>query len=103
MRFAPSPTGHLHIGGLRTALFNFLFARHNKGSFVIRIEDTDFARSKAEYVRSIIDSLQWTDIMSDEPLHIQSEFLAEHKRMIETLVRKWESLSLLLSGASYCR
>jgi glutamyl-tRNA synthetase len=87
VRFAPSPTGHLHIGGLRTALFNFLFARHNKGSFVIRIEDTDFARSKAEYVQSIIDSLQWTDIMSDESLHIQSEFLAEHKRMIDTLVQ----------------
>ena len=86
VRFAPSPTGHLHIGGLRTALFNLLFARHNKGAFVLRIEDTDLARSKPEYVKSILDSLAWTDIVSDEKLHIQSEFLAEHKRMIEKLL-----------------
>jgi len=86
VRFAPSPTGHLHIGGLRAALFNFLFARHHKGIFLVRIEDTDLVRSKAEYVRSIIDSLAWTDIVSDEPLHIQSEFIAEHKKMIAKLV-----------------
>lgn len=86
VRFAPSPTGHLHIGGLRAALFNYLFARHNKATFVVRIEDTDLVRSKAEYVRSIIDSLTWTSIVSDEPLHIQSEFIAEHKKMIQKLV-----------------
>ena len=86
VRFAPSPTGHLHIGGLRTALFNLLFARHHQGAFVLRVEDTDLVRSKAEYVQSILDSLAWTNIISDEPLHIQSEFVNEHKKMIEKLV-----------------
>ena len=88
VRFAPSPTGHLHIGGLRTALFNLLFARHNKGAFVLRVEDTDLVRSKPEYVKSILDSLAWTNIVSDEKLHIQSEFIAEHKRMIEKLLQE---------------
>lgn len=73
VRFAPSPTGHLHIGSLRTALFNWLFARHHGGTFLIRIEDTDAARSTKEYEESLLQSLAWTGIISDEPLMYQSD------------------------------
>ncbi|MBQ4492737.1 MAG: glutamate--tRNA ligase, partial [Deltaproteobacteria bacterium] len=59
VRFAPSPTGYLHIGGARTALFNYLFARHNGGTFVFRIEDTDTQRSTQEYVDEIMASMKW--------------------------------------------
>ena len=57
VRFAPSPTGYLHIGGARTALFNWLFARHHKGKFILRIEDTDASRSTEESVAEIIESM----------------------------------------------
>lgn len=73
VRFAPSPTGHLHIGNLRAALFNWLFARHNNGTFLLRIEDTDYERSREEYVDSIIDSLKWLGLESDESIIRQSE------------------------------
>jgi glutamyl-tRNA synthetase len=71
-RFAPSPTGQLHIGGARTALFNWLFARHHKGRFVLRIEDTDRERSKDEYTRGILDGLAWLGIDHDEGPFFQS-------------------------------
>ncbi|MCX5924708.1 MAG: glutamate--tRNA ligase [Candidatus Dependentiae bacterium] len=86
VRFAPSPTGHLHIGSLRTALFNWLFARHYKGVFLLRIEDTDLERSKQEYTESILDAFAWVGIVSDEPIVIQSERIAEHTKIIETLL-----------------
>ena len=66
VRFAPSPTGSLHIGGARTALFNWLFARHNSGTFVLRIEDTDQQRSTPEALAAIIDGLKWLGIDWDE-------------------------------------
>ncbi|MBE3574691.1 MAG: glutamate--tRNA ligase [Firmicutes bacterium] len=66
VRFAPSPTGYLHVGGARTALFNWLFARHNRGTFVLRIEDTDLARSTEESVTAILDSLRWLGLDWDE-------------------------------------
>ena len=66
VRFAPSPTGYLHIGGARTALFNFLFAKKYQGVFILRIEDTDFERSKPEYEKDILDSLKWLGIEWDE-------------------------------------
>jgi len=59
VRFAPSPTGYLHVGGARTALFNWLFARHYGGKFVLRIEDTDFARSSEEIVEGILQGMRW--------------------------------------------
>ncbi|MEK6655947.1 MAG: glutamate--tRNA ligase family protein, partial [Nitrospirota bacterium] len=59
VRFAPSPTGYLHIGGVRTALFNYLFARHNKGRFILRIEDTDRSRSTEESINAIIEGMKW--------------------------------------------
>src|SRR5262249_38858966 len=66
VRFAPSPTGYLHIGGVRTALFNWLWARKQKGVFILRIEDTDQERSTAESVRVILDSLKWLGLTWDE-------------------------------------
>lgn len=66
VRFAPSPTGHLHIGGARTALFNWLFARHHNGKFILRIEDTDRSRSTEEYIESIIESIKWLGLDWDE-------------------------------------
>ena len=64
-RFAPSPTGYLHIGGARTALFNWLFARHHGGKFLLRIEDTDRARSTEEAVAAIFDGLEWLNLGGD--------------------------------------
>jgi len=61
-RFAPSPTGNLHIGGARTALFNWLFSKNQKGKFLLRIEDTDVQRSKNEYYEQIISTLKWLEI-----------------------------------------
>lgn len=86
VRFAPSPTGHLHIGSLRTALFNYFFAKHHGGKYLVRIEDTDVARSKKEYVDSIMDSLEWSNLKPDEPLVFQMSRLAEHKQMAEKLL-----------------
>lgn len=86
VRFAPSPTGHLHIGGLRTALFNWLFAKHNKGLFLLRIEDTDRERSTQDYVDSIMTSLEWVGIVPDEPVIIQSARVAQHRDLAEKLI-----------------
>src|SRR3989344_5536251 len=66
VRFAPSPTGYLHIGGARTALFNWLFARHHQGAFILRIEDTDEVRSTAESVNGILESMRWLGLDWDE-------------------------------------
>tara|TARA_B100000029_G_scaffold60262_1_gene54243 strand:+ start:615 stop:2009 length:1395 start_codon:yes stop_codon:yes gene_type:complete len=87
-RFAPSPTGPLHIGGVRTALFNWLFSRNNKGKFYLRIEDTDKERSKDEYKSQIIKSLQWIGINYDDKEYIQSENLKKHKDIAEELLKK---------------
>src|SRR5260221_1804997 len=66
VRFAPSPTGFLHVGGARTALFNWLFARHHRGTFVLRIEDTDKSREHDQAVRVIYDDLRWLGLERDE-------------------------------------
>jgi glutamyl-tRNA synthetase len=87
VRFAPSPTGYLHIGNLRAGLFNWLYARHNQGSFLVRIEDTDQERSKQEYVDAIINSLRWMGIESDEPLVFQSQRLAAYQEILEQLIK----------------
>ena len=72
-RFAPSPTGFLHIGGARTALFNWLYARHHKGRFVLRIEDTDKARSTQAAIDAILDGMSWLGLDWDGEAHFQSE------------------------------
>ena len=87
-RFAPSPTGPLHIGGIRTALFNWLFSKSNKGKFYLRIEDTDKERSKDEYKDQIIQSLKWINIQHDEKEYIQSENINKHKKIAEELLKK---------------
>ena len=66
LRFAPSPTGYLHVGGARTALFNWLYARRHGGTFVLRIEDTDAERSSDEMVRAILSGLRWLGVDWDE-------------------------------------
>jgi glutamyl-tRNA synthetase len=88
VRFAPSPTGQLHIGNFRTALFNWLFARHYKGTFLLRIEDTDPERSKQEYTDSIMKTLSWVGIEADEEVVVQSERLAEYKEMLDLLIQE---------------
>ncbi len=75
VRFAPSPTGYLHIGGARTALFNWLFARHNKGKFILRIEDTDRQRSQKEFLDDVLDSLKWLGLNWDGQPCFQSKRL----------------------------
>ena len=72
VRFAPSPTGHLHVGGARTALFNWLFARHVGGTFILRIEDTDLQRSTKESIDAIIDNVRWLGLDWDEGPILQS-------------------------------
>jgi glutamyl-tRNA synthetase len=87
-RFSPSPTGYLHIGGARTALFNYLFARHHGGRFVLRIEDTDRVRSTPESVQAIIDAMTWLDLDWDEgPFH-QSERFDLYRDHGERLLRE---------------
>lgn len=93
-RFPPSPTGYLHLGGARTALFNWLFARHHKGTFILRVEDTDITRSKPEYVDSIIEGLKWLGLDWDEGPYFQSKRLSIYREHIEGL--------LTSGGAYYC-
>ena len=88
VRFAPSPTGHLHIGSLRTALFNWLFARHHKGTFLVRVEDTDRQRSTKEFEESIMQSLEWTGLVADEPVVYQYDRLDIHIKAIDRLVQE---------------
>ena len=83
---APSPTGTLHLGTARTALFNWLFAKKEGGTFLLRIEDTDIERSREEYINNIYDGLQWLGINWDESPTIQSERVNEHKQIIKTLI-----------------
>ncbi len=85
---APSPTGTLHLGTARTALFNWLFAKKEGGTFLLRIEDTDIERSKEEFKKNIFDGLQWLGINWDESPTIQSERINEHKQIIKTLIEK---------------
>ena len=86
VRFAPSPTGNLHIGGMRTALFNWLFARSTGSTFVIRVEDTDPERSKVEFTQAQVEALAWCGIQSDEPLVFQSQRNHAYQEVIDQLL-----------------
>jgi glutamyl-tRNA synthetase len=86
VRFAPSPTGYLHIGGARTALYNWLYARKHNGTFVLRIEDTDEERSTKESIEEILDGLQWMGLQWDEGPYFQSERLESHKAAVGRLL-----------------
>ena len=86
-RFAPSPTGPLHIGGVRTALFNWLFSKNQGGKFYLRIEDTDKERSKEEYKNQIIQSLKWIGIEHDGEEYIQSKKINDHIDVANELLK----------------
>ena len=88
VRFAPSPTGYLHIGGVRTALFNWLFARHNNGVFVLRIEDTDQTRSTDESIQAIIEGMKWLGLDWDEGPYRQTERMHIYKEHVEKLLQE---------------
>ena len=91
-RFAPSPTGYLHVGGARTAIFNYLFTRGSRGTFILRIEDTDRARSSDEMTRAIVDAMDWLGLEVDEgPFH-QADGLERHRK---------DAFRLLVAGAAY--
>lgn len=92
VRFAPSPTGELHIGGARTALFNYLFARANGGVFILRIDDTDQERSRPEYATALLEALKWLGLEWDEGPYYQSQRLSEYNR---------EAARLLEEGKAY--
>lgn len=87
-RFAPSPTGYLHIGGARTALFNWLFSRHHGGEFVLRIEDTDQQRSTEESTKAILDAMAWMGLNWDEGPHFQAQRVDLHREMVQKLVQE---------------
>ncbi len=85
-RFAPSPTGYLHIGGARTALFNWLYARHHGGKFILRVEDTDQLRSTEESTRAILDAMAWLGLTWDEGPYFQAERVEIHRQMVNKLI-----------------
>ncbi len=87
-RFAPSPTGYLHIGGARTALFNYLYAKHNNGKFLLRIEDTDKARSTKEAIDAIIYGLKWLGLEHDGEIVFQTKREARHAEVAKELVKR---------------
>ena len=88
VRFAPSPSGELHLGGARTALFNYLFSKQNNGNFFLRIEDTDQKRSDKIYIDQIIESLNWFGIRWDEPVIFQSKKFNDYRTYVDMLVKK---------------
>jgi glutamyl-tRNA synthetase len=88
VRIPPSPTGNLHIGTARTAVFNWLFARHHKGQFILRIEDTDLERSRPEYTQSIIEGLTWLGLNWDEGPFFQSERMDLYRQAVQQLLDK---------------
>ena len=103
-RFAPSPTGFLHIGGARTALFNWLYARRHGGRFLLRIEDTDKARSTQAAIDAILDGMKWLGLDWDGEVHFQSEYAPRHAEVAQALLasghayRCWMSQEELAAG-----
>ena len=96
LRFAPSPTGYLHVGGARTALFNWLFVKKYGGQFLLRVEDTDKARSTDESTRAIFEGLEWLGLQWDEDVVYQGANLARHQADARRLLDDGQGLSLLL-------
>ena len=95
-RFAPSPTGALHIGGVRTALFNWLFSKNQKGTFHLRIEDTDKERSKDEHKIQIIKSLKWLGIEHDGEEYIQSTKIKDHYNVANELLKNGNAINVIV-------
>ncbi len=97
-RFAPSPTGYLHIGGARTALFNWLFARHHGGTYLLRIEDTDRARSTEPAIAAIFDGLEWLGLGGDQPATFQFERSARHAEVAHALLETGHAYRCFLTS-----
>jgi len=91
VRFAPSNTGYLHMGGARTALFNYLFARHHDGEFLIRVEDTDEERSEEKYTDAILEAHEWLGMEPDEPPVFQSDRLERYREYVEQLLEQGDA------------
>jgi glutamyl-tRNA synthetase len=85
-RFAPSPTGYLHVGGARTALFSWAFARHHGGTFVLRIEDTDLERSTPEAVQAILDGMNWLGLQHDEGPFYQMQRMERYRSVLAEML-----------------
>ena len=102
VRFAPSPTGYLHVGGARTALFNWLFARGHGGTMVLRIEDTDVERNRPELVEGILDGLRWLGVDWDEGPYFQSQRLELHREAAIKLGRLGRGVLLRLPAGKIC-
>ena len=101
VRFAPSPTGFLHVGGARTALFNWLFARHEAGTLLLRIEDTDVERNKPELVDGILEALKWLGIEWDEGPFFQSQRLEMYRAAAERVLASGAGFACYCKGAAY--
>ena len=101
-RFAPSPTGFLHIGGARTALFNWLYARGRGGKMLLRIEDTDRQRSTREAIDAILDGLKWLGLDHDGEVVYQFDRAARHREVAEALAGQRQGLSLLCDAGGTC-
>ena len=102
VRFAPSPTGPLHIGGARSALFNYLWARKNKGKFIVRSEDTDLERSSRESEHNILEALRWLNIQWDEGIEVGGEYGPYRQTERLALYRDYTEKLLDSGHAYYC-
>src|SRR5580658_2048453 len=101
VRFAPSPTGYLHVGGARTALFNWLFARHEGGALLLRIEDTDVERNRPELVDGILEGLRWLGVEWDEGPFFQSQRLEMYRAAAQGLLLSGAAFECYCKGATY--
>ena len=101
VRFAPSPTGYLHVGGARTALFNWLFARHEGGTLLLRIEDTDAERNKPELVEGILAGLKWLGIDWDEGPVFQSQRTEIYRQAAERVLAGGHGFACYCKGSAY--
>lgn len=102
VRFAPSPTGNVHIGNIRAAIFNWLFARHSGGQFLLRVEDTDRERSTAEAIRTLLDVMLWLGLDYDEPPVYQSAQMSRHLAVAEQLLRQGAAYRENKEGKGEC-
>ncbi len=101
VRFAPSPTGYLHVGGARTALFNWLFARHDGGTFLLRIEDTDVERNRPELIEGILEGLRWLGVQWDEGPYFQSQRLEMYREAAERVLQTGAAYPCYCPPAQY--
>lgn len=102
VRYAPSPTGHLHIGGARTAIFNYLFAKHNNGKFIVRIEDTDLERNITDGISSQLDNLRWLGLEIDETIDVEGEYGPYQQTKRLEIYRHYAKKLMNENHAYYC-